>query len=223
MQVLESILSRLEEFYGKPAPPRVTDPFEMILLENCAYLVDDSKRESAFQVLRKEIGLKPKKILSAPAKKLKEAARSGGIILGLRVNKLRKCAEIVINDCGGDLLSCLRGPIEMDRKLLKRFPGIGEPSADRILLYARRYPVFTMDSNVLRVLLRLGFGSQQKNYAASYRSVMQAIGPLLPAHFEGLIRAYALLRTHGQATCKNNRPRCKQCPVYSQCGWPDRG
>lgn len=223
MQVLESILKRLEGFYGKPDPPAVTDPFQMILLENCAYLVDDAKRESTFLALGRKIGLTAKAIQDAPAKKLKEVAALGGIIRELRVKKLRKCAEIVMNGCDGDLLSCLRGPIEKDRKVLKRFPGIGDPAADRILLFSRRYAVFTMDSNVLRALLRIGFGSEQKDYSASYRSVMQAIQPLLPKNYEGLIRAYLLLRMHGQATCKNNNPRCGACPVYSQCGWPDRG
>ena len=32
----QTIIEQLEAFYGQPAPPKVTDPLEMILLENAA-------------------------------------------------------------------------------------------------------------------------------------------------------------------------------------------
>ena len=35
----QTIIDQLISFYGQPKPPEVTDPLEMILLENVAYLV----------------------------------------------------------------------------------------------------------------------------------------------------------------------------------------
>ena len=41
-------------------------------------------------------------------------------------------------------------------KALKRFPSIGDPGAEKILLFTRSYPVMALDSNGLRVLCRVG-------------------------------------------------------------------
>ncbi|HXZ40289.1 MAG TPA: hypothetical protein VEG68_06070, partial [Terriglobales bacterium] len=60
-----SIIRALQQFYGKPKPPRITDPFEIILWENVAYLVDDDKRATAFAALKKNIGTTPQQILKA--------------------------------------------------------------------------------------------------------------------------------------------------------------
>src|SRR2546426_12509444 len=48
-----------------------------------------------------------------------------------------------------------RSPAEA-RKILKRFPGIGDPGADKILLFCRGGQGLGPDSNALRVLVRLG-------------------------------------------------------------------
>src|SRR5262249_43064269 len=36
------VISSLRRLYGEPRPPAATDPFEIILLENIAYLADDA-------------------------------------------------------------------------------------------------------------------------------------------------------------------------------------
>jgi hypothetical protein len=50
------IVRKLEKLYGRPKPPKITDPLEIILLENVAYLADDEKRAAAFAELKKTIG-----------------------------------------------------------------------------------------------------------------------------------------------------------------------
>jgi hypothetical protein len=49
---LASVVSALRKHYGKPAPPLTRDPFELVLLENAAYLVDDSRRATTWEALR---------------------------------------------------------------------------------------------------------------------------------------------------------------------------
>jgi hypothetical protein len=48
----QKIIADLEKLYGRPEPPKLTDPLEMILWENVAYLVDDERREKAFRMLK---------------------------------------------------------------------------------------------------------------------------------------------------------------------------
>ena len=54
-----------------------------------------------------------------------------------------------------------------------QFPSIGEPGAEKILLFARVYPVLGLDSNGVRVLTRLGLVVEAKSYAATYRGVQR--------------------------------------------------
>ena len=60
-----TVIDRLAQLYGEPAPPAVTDPFAMILWENIAYLANDTKRAQAFTELRNKVGLTPKDIRKA--------------------------------------------------------------------------------------------------------------------------------------------------------------
>jgi hypothetical protein len=50
---------------------------------------------------------------------------------------------------------------------LKRFPGIGDPGAEKILLFIHSYPVMALDSNGTRVLCRVGFSEEQKRALAA--------------------------------------------------------
>src|SRR6185436_5549192 len=101
----------------------------------------------------------------------------------------------------------------------KKFPGIGDPGADRLLLAGGSARTLAAESNGLRVLLRLGFGDESADYARSYRSVSKAVTGELPDDREWLLQAHQLLRRHGQATCRRTTPRCEECPLTGQCAF----
>ena len=216
---LQKLISLLTAHYGKPRPPITTDPFELILLENVAYLVSDERREEAFKTLRKHAGTKPHEILSASPESILKATKLGGMQPEQRVNRLREIALIAMNEFGGDLNPALKLPLPKAKQALRKFPSIGEPSAEKILLLSRSYPVLGLDSNGLRVLVRLGFGEEKKNYTATYRAIQEAIHGQLRADYEWLIRAHILLRQHGKELCKTNAPLCEKCPVKKSCAY----
>src|SRR5437016_14633159 len=114
-----------------------------------------------------------------------------------------------MNEFDGDLNPALKLPLPKAKQALRKFPSIGEPSAETILLFTRSYPLLGLESNGLRVLLRLGFGEEKKNYSAAYRSVQEAIREQLDEDYGWLIDAHFLLRQHGKELCKTNRPMCK--------------
>ncbi len=211
------VLARLEKYYGRPKPPRVTHPFEMILWENVAYLVDDARRAAAFAALKKRAGTRPEKILAADDATLVKIARMGGMLPEARAKRLRHIAEIAHYIFQSDLRGILKKPFAAAKKELKKFPSIGDPGAEKILLFTRSQPVLALESNGLRALLRLGFGEESKNYAASYRSAQESLAGQLPKNCRALIRAHQLLRQHGQELCKRARPLCGQCPLQSDC------
>jgi endonuclease-3 len=218
---LEHLVGLLRDYYGEPEPPAVTDPLELILWENVAYLVDDQKRMTAFALLKKRVGTAPEAILSAPDSVLLEVAKAGGMFPEQRVNKLRTIAELVLSTCDGDLTQTLDASFAQAKKVLRQFPGIGEPGAEKILLFSRKKAVLALDSNGLRVLSRVGFGEESKSYQATYRAVQAAALDTThassPQDFDWFIQTHQLLRHHGQMLCKRTSPMCQVCPLQTNC------
>jgi len=213
----QNIIEELQDFYGRPEPPGVTDPLGMILLENVAYLVSDERREQAFNALRERVGLTPPEILMAHDETLLEVARLGGMRPAARVDKLRRIAQIALQEFDGDFDKVLKQPLAKAKKSFKKFPGIGDPGAEKILLFSRTQQILALDSNGLRVLLRLGYGEERKSYSSTYRSAQDAVEGELKKDYDWLIAAHQLLRRHGQELCKTTVPLCPQCPVKSSC------
>jgi endonuclease III len=215
---LSSLLERLKKLYGEPVPPPVTEPFAMILWENVAYLANDSRRAEAFDELRTKVGLTPAAIRKAKDSLLLSIA-SKGIVPARTVEKLRTAAEIARHCFHDDLRSILEKPLAAAKKDLRKFPAIGEPAAEKILLFNQRFPILAMDSNALRVLVRIGYAPEHDNYSTTYKHMQRALALELPKDSEALIRPYQLLRQHGQELCKRNSPSCKQCPLRPDCAY----
>jgi endonuclease-3 len=208
----QKIIKKLKTHYGTPAPPATSDAFEMILWENVVYLVDDTRRQKSFDDLRTRVGLKPIDIFKATMRQLDRVTG-----LDQRSARLKESALIALNEFGGDLNLSLQLPTAKAMRVLKQFPGIGEPGAEKILLFTKTLPVLALDSNGLRVMLRLGFGEEKKAYKASYKLVRDAVSDQCGNDCEYLIEAHQLLRQHGKTICKTSKPQCDICPVRSLC------
>jgi endonuclease III len=137
----------------------------------------------------------------------------------VRVLRWREIARITLSQYGGDLDSILRRPYIEAKRILKQFPTIGDPGAEKILLFCGVASGLPLESNGLRVLTRLGWGRIQKNYGATYRSVRAALEPELPSGPNRLVQAHLLLREHGKVLCKYKAPLCHQCPVADGCDY----
>jgi endonuclease III len=219
---LPPVVERLEAHFGKQKTPKLDGPWEMILWENVAYLADDDRRQEAFQTLKKRIGTEPGQILSASDEALLEVTRHG-IMPEQFADKLRKCAQIALEEFDGDLRPVLKLPFPKAKKAFQKFPGIGEPGTEKIVLFSRTYPVLALESNGLRVLLRLGFGEEKKSYSTTYRLVQKAAEEGLDKDYSWLIQAHLLLRHHGQELCKRSKPECGKCPLAPDCDFYQRG
>lgn len=215
--VLTQLLDRLEAHHGAPRLAGPTDAYKMVIYLNCGYPPADDKCRAGFKALEREVGLEPDALLCAEEGDLVQAMRVGGIFPELRASRLKQIAQRVNAEYGGDTRRLLQGvPVE-DRKRLKRFPTIGDPGVDKILLFAGDVAIAAVPSNCVHVPLRLGFGREGKSYATSYRSVQECIGAALPHEPMALKRAYLLLRRHGETLCKRTAPLCDHCPVRLYC------
>jgi len=219
---LPEVIDRLGAHYGKPKPPKLNGPWEMILWENVAYLAGDDSRRRAFQALKKQVGTKPEQIVSASEEALLEVTRHG-ILADQFAAKLRACAQIILEEFDGDVHPVLKLPLAQAKKALQKFPGIGEPGAEKVLLFTKTHPLFALESNGLRVLVRLGFGEEKKSYSTTYRLVQKAVAGELHSGCSWLIEAHLLLRRHGQELCKRSVPACEKCSLAAECHYHQSG
>ena len=212
------LVDRLAQHYGEPAPPVITEPFAMILWENVAYLATDTRRTEAFAELKKKVGLRPRDIRKSKDSVLLDIATKG-IVPAATVEKLRRSAEIARDSFGDNLAPILDMPLAAARKDLRKFPAIGEPAAEKILLFNHRHPFLALESNGLRVLVRLGYTPEHRNYSTMYKQMQRALASQLSSSCDALIRAYQLLRQHGQMICKRTSPMCGRCPLRANCSF----
>ncbi|HEY4843582.1 MAG TPA: hypothetical protein VIH78_16555 [Terriglobales bacterium] len=168
------LVDNLQQHYGAPVLPPSTEPLELISWENIAYLASDNRRAEAFATLKRSIGTRAEQILAA-RHSASAAIGKAGILPDVSAEKLLTIARIAHEEFQSAPGSVLRKPLPQAKKALKRFPGIGDPGAGKILLFTRSYPVLVLASNGLRVLCRVGFAEEQKNYSAAYRLVEDAI------------------------------------------------
>ena len=211
------ILDRLEKHYGKLRPVAPTDAYEMVIYANCGYPANDVTCTKGYEALKKKVGIAPERILAASDKQLTEILRVGGIVPEVRAQRLKESAARVKGKYAGDLSAAIKRPLPEARKFLKQFPTIGEPGAEKILLFTRTAAVAAVPSNCVHVPLRLGIGTAHKTYAKDYKSAQAALAAEVPEDYRARRRAYLLLQRHGQELCKRARPKCDECPVTADC------
>src|SRR4030042_4102049 len=100
------------------------------------------------------------------------------------------------------------------RQLLSVY-GVGEETADSIVLYAAHKPIFVIDAYTRRIVTRLGLAPANNGYETFQALFMDNL-----PHEEMLFNEYhALLVCHGKATCKRVSV-CDGCCLTSLCPFP---
>lgn len=127
---------------------------------------------------------------------------------GVCAERLKEIARKVNNELGGNLTAALQKrmqeaerqrekAVKAAKKVLQGFPVIGDPSAEKILLFSGLASVVAVPSALVEVPVRLFIGQPGKNYAANYKAAREILDSGLPPTFEARQRAYLLLKKHG--------------------------
>jgi endonuclease III len=213
---LQNTVAKLAPLYPLTEPLR--DPLAILVWENIGYLIDDTKRGALFAEFRKRIGLKASAIVNAPTAVLADITARGGMHPQKRADRLKEIGRLAIAECDGDILGRLKTlPLSKARSLLKKFPSIGDPGADRIILFAgiARSPAISTDG--MRALVRLGLCPELKSYGQTYKAAIEVLRKDGKPDAEWLERAYLVLREHGRMLCKRSAPICEPCPLDRVC------
>ncbi len=121
--------------------------------------------------------------------------------------KARKLAGMARLFGAKDALSLKGAP---PRDVLLALWGIGPETADSILLYAFKVPVFVVDAYMRRILERIGLIPQRAGYA----DIQRLFHAALPANHAVYNEFHALLVEHAKQHCRA-KPICIACPVKS--------
>lgn len=213
-------LDKLESFHGVQSANWPTDPYPFLVWWHCGYPASDAACAKGWQALTARVGVDPERLLAAKPATLALALKAGGMVPELRALRLKEIAERVQNQFGGDLRAALTGrSVATIRAALRKFPGMGDPGVDRVLLFAGIAPVAAVPSNCPHAAVRMQFGREPLNYGRTYSAAQGIVEAEMPANFDSRTRAYLLLKVHGQQVCKRTHPKCELCPVAGECAF----
>jgi endonuclease-3 related protein len=130
-----------------------------------------------------------------------------------KANKLKAFADWFGKRYGDNLdRMCARDMNSLREELLE-VHGVGEETADCILLYVANKPSFVIDAYTRRIVDRLGIKIGGNKYKDYQRLFME----YLPADYQLFNEFHALMTNLGKRVCRKSRPLCQDCPLKDIC------
>ena len=210
-QLLQNIYHRLLARYGPQHWWPAQEPFEVIVGAILTQSAAWSNVEKAIASLKTARALSPKALLQLPQAEVARLIHPSGYYNA----KARKLKSFVhwLDECYDDNLDKLfANDIEHLRQQLLSVYGIGEETADSIILYAANKPVFVIDAYTRRITGRLGFAPDRDSYAAYQHLFMSN----LSADAQLFNEYHALLVHLAKNVCRTH-PLCLQCCLNDLC------
>ncbi len=212
--LLLQVYGRLFDSYGPqgwwPAGSRFEIIVGAILTQSTAWL----NVEKALASMRASGCWSFEAIAAWPEPELAAVIRSSGYY-NAKARKLQAFARHVLEDYGGDLDRMFDNDVADLRYELLSIHGIGEETADDIIVYAAERPSFVIDSYTRRVIDRMGLTPPGRN--PGYRAYQALFHDNLPGDTPLFNEYHALLDNHAKVTCTKREPRCHVCCLADMC------
>lgn len=182
-------------------------PFEVcvgaILTQNTAW----SNVKRAIDNLKEAGALSVEGLQSLPERRIAELVRPSGYY-NQKADRLRRFAGLLAKDYGGSLDRFFDRDAEALRRALLEFKGIGEETADSILLYAAGRPRFVVDAYTKRIFFRKAMLREK----ATYGEAQDLFEKYLPRDVDLYNDFHAQIVALGHHYCRP-KPLCEDCPV----------
>jgi endonuclease-3 related protein len=208
-QVIKSIYKKLLAFYGArewwPGDTRFEIAVGAILTQNTSW----TNVEKAIGNLKKKRVLTAGSMHRLSANELADVIRPAGYY-NVKAKRLRAFTQFLADYYDMDMARMRATETELLRRQLLSVNGVGQETADSILLYALGRPVFVIDAYTKRIMSRHGVADVKASYE-EYQSLFYESLEL----DAGLFNEYhALLVSVGKDFCKPV-PKCEYCPLVS--------
>jgi endonuclease-3 related protein len=205
--LLMEIYDRLYRAFGPQHWWPAEAAFEMmvgaILTQNTSW----RNVEKAIDSLKRKGVLTPKGLRQLKKPALASMIRPSGYYR-IKADRLKAFVDFLWEGYGGEIKNMGKERLSELRERLLQVKGVGPETADSILLYGLRKPVFVIDAYTKRVLSRHGIISEKASYDETQRLFMGHL-----PHDEKLFNEYhALIVRVGKTLCKKT-PKCGICPL----------
>lgn len=182
-----------------------------ILTQNTAW----ANVEKAIANLRQANALSLKTVVHLSLPRLAQLVRPSGYFRQ-KAKRLKALARTLHTD--QDFFRQLSGQSKAEliplRARLLEVHGVGPETADSILLYAGRYPIFVVDAYTRRIGQRMGLFKTN-----AYRAVQAYFSQVLPPKTSMYNEFHALLVMLAKHFCTSHDPFCETCPVRADCAY----
>ena len=216
---------RLAAAYGPQYWWPAENAFEVIL---GAYLTQNTAWravERSLDNLRAAGALSVEGLRAIPEEKLRELIRPSGFITR-KATALKAFVAMLDAEFGGSLKRLAAMPTEHLRRRLRALPGVGNETADAILLYALGHAVPVADEYLRRIAERHGLvdaGPGGLRYGVLTELTRRAFAGDPEASQAALFNEFhALTVAVGKAHC-GRTPRCEGCPLAYDLRVVERG
>jgi endonuclease-3 related protein len=203
MKIYETLNNRFGDLCWWPGET----PFEIavgaILTQNTNW----KNVERAIENLKKRDLLSPAGLLEAADKTIEDLIRPSGYYR-VKTKRLNNFIRFLYAEYGGDLDKMFDEELWPLRGKLLGVKGIGEETADSILLYAGEKPVFVVDAYTRRILSRHRFIDED----ARYGDIQSLFMDHLPCDAPLFNQYHALFVNAGKRFCRK-KPLCEECPL----------
>jgi endonuclease-3 related protein len=167
--------------------------------------------EKAIGNLKSAGKLSPEAIRATPQDELATLVYPSGYY-NAKARKLKALAEY-LGTWGDDIDSMSGTELAPLRVELLGVHGVGEETADDILLYALDKPVFVIDAYTRRLVDRLGLAPGEDRYSAYQALFMGRLEPDAEIYGE----YHALIVRHAKEACRKAAPLCSGCVLQDVC------
>jgi len=208
---LRDAYDRLAARYGPRHWWPADSPFEMIVGAILTQRTAWTNGEKALANLKRAGALSPAAMRALSAGELAELIRPSGFYRG-KARKLMAFLDMIDDRFEGDLERMLAAPGDELRPVFLATYGIGEETADAILLYAARQPFFVVDAYTRRTFSRLGVRPGGDAYSAWQRLFEES----LPQDAALYGEYHALIVEHAKDACRVE-PLCDRCVLAAVC------
>lgn len=174
-----------------------------ILTQNTAW----QNVEKAITNLKTAHQLSTEALLAISESSLAEMIRPSGYY-NIKARRLKSFFAFLENSFDGNLDAMLEEETGILREKLLQVKGIGEETADSMLLYGGGKPVFVVDAYTRRILTRHGIIEARLSYGEIQRLFMEHLPYDAPLYNQ----YHALIVSTGKNYCKK-KPRCEACPL----------
>jgi endonuclease-3 related protein len=209
---LVSIYDKLFNAYGQQHWWPGLDPFEICVGAILTQAVAWKNVEKAITALKDAGMLSVKAISKASLGQLAQHIRPT-IYYNEKARKLQCFTAFLQKEYDGRLERLFALSVEEMRDQLLRVRGIGQETADSIILYAAKKPSFVVDAYTRRVLKRLGLINGNETYGSLRKLFMTSI----PSDVKLYNEYHALLVRHAKQRCRLRSPLCLGCPLNGGC------